>query len=279
MEDSFTKELTRLKNAIKRRIRTLKKSLKKALEQLKACQDWQNLHHTAELIQSQMHRLKKGEEKIVVPDWEREGSLVTIQLDPRLKPFEDVAKRYKKAGKLKKGLPFAIKELERVNEALASHQVIWDELQKIETEEELEALHLTHPLPAPQEKKARDDKTPPKPYLEYISESGICIWVGKNGAKNDQLTFQYASGNDLWLHVADYPGSHVVIHPKGKQEIDEATLKKAQQLALYYSKARQAKEGEVVVTQVKYVRRLGKEKGKVQIAQEKRVFVRLKTNF
>lgn len=264
-------EINRIKKTLKRRVRTLKKSLKKKEEQYVACQQWQKLHHRAELIQSQIYRLKKGDKECVVEDWGEENTLVTIPLDPQLKPFEEVAKLFKRAGKLKKGLPHAASEKKRTEEALIKACALWEQLQAVQTEEELLALGS---LPKPQEKKEKQEKTPPKPYIEYISDSGIPIWVGKNSIKNDALTFQYAHGNDLWLHVADYPGSHVVIHPKRDQVIDEATLDKAKQLALYHSKARQSKEGEVILTQVKHVRRLGREKGKVQVAHEKRAYVK-----
>lgn len=277
-KNDFIQEVVRLKTTLKRRVRTLKKALVKAQEQLSACQNWQALHHTAELIQANMYKLEKGDSQLVAEDWESEGALVTITLDPLVKPHSEVAKRFKKAQKLKKGLPYAAVEVERNEKALDSALIILSSLENIKTEQDLIALNEQYPLPKPQEKPKKGEKVPPKPYIEYFSDAGIRIWVGKTANMNDQLTFRYASGNDTWLHVAEYPGSHVVIHPEGKQTIDEATLEKAMQLALYHSKARRFKEGEVVVTQVKHVRRFGKEKGKVQIASEKRYFIRLLNN-
>lgn len=272
----FAHEVNRLKTTIKRRVKTLKKALARAQEQLSACQNWQSLHHMAELIQANMYKLKKGDTKLDVEDWENDGSLVTITLDPKMKPYVEIAKRFKKAQKFKKGLPFAIVEVERNEKALEEALLILNALENVKTEEELTTLKEQYPLPKPQEKPKKGEKVPPKPYIEYRSDSGICIWVGKTANMNDELTFRYANGNDPWLHVAEYPGSHVVIHPESNQKVDEGTLEKAMQLALYHSKARRFKEGEVVVTQTKYVRRFGKEKGKVQIASEKRYFIRLK---
>lgn len=273
--NDFAHEMIRLKSTLKRRVKTLKKSSKHALEQLSACRNWQSLHHTAELLQANIYKLKKGDIQLVAEDWENDGALISIALDPKVKPFEEVAKRFKKAQKLKKGLPFAIVESERNAQALETTLSILNTLENIKTEEELTILKEQYLLPKPQEKPKKGEKVPPKPYIEYKSDSGICIWVGKTANMNDQLTFRYANGNDPWLHVAEYPGSHVVIHPESNQKVDEATLEKAMQLALYHSKARRFKEGEVVVTQVKYVRRFGKEKGKVQLANEKRYFIRL----
>jgi predicted ribosome quality control (RQC) complex YloA/Tae2 family protein len=272
----FAHKVNRLKTTIKRRVKTLKKALSKAQEQLSSCKNWQVLHHAAELFQANMYKIKRGDKQLITEDWENEGALVIITLDPKMKPFEDVAKRFKKAQKFKKGLPFAIVEVERNAKALETAIQILSALENVKTEEELTALKEQQSLPKPQEKPKKGIKAPVKPYIEYRSDSGICIWVGKTANMNDQLTFRYANGNDPWLHVAEYPGSHVVIHPESNQKVDDATLQKAMQLALYHSKARRFKEGEVIVTQTKYVRRFGKEKGKVQIANEKRYFIRLK---
>ena len=275
-KSDFALEVSRLRATLKRRIKTLNKALKKAQEQLSFCQNWQLHHHTADLIQANLYKLKKGDIKLEVEDWENDGARVTITLDPGIKPHEEVSRRFKRAQKLKKGLPFAVTELERNLKALETAGMMLNALESIQSEEDLAALKEQYPLPKPQEKPKKGEKIPPKPYIEYRSDSGICIWVGKTAHMNDLLTFRYASGNDLWLHVAEYPGSHVVIHPTSNQVVDDATIEMAMQLALYHSKARRFKEGEVTLTQVKHVRRFGKEKGKVQIACEKRTFIRLK---
>jgi predicted ribosome quality control (RQC) complex YloA/Tae2 family protein len=269
--NAFAQELSRVKSSAKRRLKTLKKSLKKAQDRLNECQNWRTHQHTAELLQSHLYLIKKGDKEVIVSDWENENAPVAIPLDLKVKPFEEVAAKFKQATKLKKGLPYALKEVERTEEALISLEALLEALELVQTQEELDALNP----PKPQTPVEKSAKAVVLPYLEYISDTGIPIWVGKNAAKNDELTFRYASGNDLWLHVADYPGSHVVIHPKSGQTIDDITMKKALHLALFYSKAKKFKEGEVSYTQVKYVRRFGKQKGKVQISNQKKVYVRL----
>ena len=45
------------------------------------------------------------------------------------------------------------------------------------------------------------------------------ILVGKGARDNDVLTFEVAERGDLWLHVAEWSGSHVVIRvPESKGE-------------------------------------------------------------
>ncbi len=58
------------------------------------------------------------------------------------------------------------------------------------------------------------------------------VGFGMNGLQNEELTFQIAKKDDLFLHVKDYPGSHVVIL-EGKE--NDEVLRFACELALYLS--------------------------------------------
>ena len=51
------------------------------------------------------------------------------------------------------------------------------------------------------------------------------IYVGKNNRQNEYLTLKFANKEDLWLHVQNMPGSHVVIK-KDNKEIPDTTLEK-----------------------------------------------------
>jgi predicted ribosome quality control (RQC) complex YloA/Tae2 family protein len=113
------------------------------------------------------------------------------------------------------------------------------------------------------------------PYYEFTTSGGLKVWVGKNAKANDQLTFRYAKGSDYWLHVADFPGSHIVLRVGKNQEPDPESIQDALQLAIGYSKAKDQGAAEVCVTQCKYVSRLGKNApGKVQISKHKNLHVK-----
>jgi predicted ribosome quality control (RQC) complex YloA/Tae2 family protein len=263
----WQEKLKGLKNALKRRLRTTRKYREKIAARLLECQCWKVKWHQAELLYAYLYLVHKGDRTIQVADWLQEDRQVTLSLNPKLKPHEEVAARFKEAKKLKIGLPYAERQLAQAEELY--QKIIAERLavEAISNEEELEKFLTTSPLPKPKSKGEPNKKAPSKPYWEYMTESNIPIWVGKNATMNDQLTFQYAHGNDYWLHVKDFSGSHVVIHTHAP--LEEATLKLACQLALYHSRARERGEAEVSLTQVKYVKRYGREKGKVQIAQEK----------
>lgn len=79
-----------------------------------------------------------------------------------------------------------------------------------------------------------------------VQIEGFELLIGKGDAENDQLTFKVAENTDFWLHVANMPGSHVVIrNPDKVSEPPRAVLERAAELAAFHSKARDAGKVEV----------------------------------
>jgi len=73
----------------------------------------------------------------------------------------------------------------------------------------------------------------------YLSTDGYEILVGRAARDNDQLTFKVARSHDLWLHAADYPGSHVVVRNSARgADIPQRTVHEAAQLAAHFSQAK-----------------------------------------
>lgn len=265
----FQKILGKYLTLLKRHLKTLKKSLEKAVAQKQECLLGEREKKEALLLQSNLYKKPIGEE-IVLEDYET-GEFVKIKLNPRFKPHEEVAKRFKRAKKLIKGLPFAIEEVKKREEELFKWSFAREEFEKIDSEDSLEAFLQKFPLKSPQEKISQDKKVPEKPYIEKVLENKDVIWVGKSSAKNDLLTFQYAHGNDYWLHVAEGAGAHVVIH-RPKEPLSNETLNEALKLAYLHSKKKLSGSCEIVMTKVKHVKKIGKKAGLVQIANEKKIF-------
>ena len=88
---------------------------------------------------------------------------------------------------------------------------------------------------------------------KFTSSDGFEILVGKKAKDNDYLSFRIAKSLDLWMHAADYPGSHVVIRNPNRKEIPSKTLIEAAQLAAFYSSGREQVKAAVNYTQKKFV--------------------------
>src|SRR5439155_739870 len=74
----------------------------------------------------------------------------------------------------------------------------------------------------------------------YVSSDGFEILVGRTSRDNDHLTFKVARPNDLWLHAADYGGSHVVVRNSTRKDVPHRPIIEAAQLAAQFSQARKA---------------------------------------
>ncbi len=106
------------------------------------------------------------------------------------------------------------------------------------------------PVPIGRKKKA---EAAFKGARRFVSTDGFEILVGKKAKDNDYLTFRIAKSMDLWLHAADYPGSHVVVRNSNRKVIPNQTLIEAGQLAAFYSDAREQPKAAVNYTQKKFV--------------------------
>jgi predicted ribosome quality control (RQC) complex YloA/Tae2 family protein len=88
----------------------------------------------------------------------------------------------------------------------------------------------------------------------YRSSDGYEIVVGRGARENDELTFRVARSYDAWMHAADYPGSHVVVRARGRDEaVPHRTLVEAARLAAHFSQARKDAKVAVNYTQRKFV--------------------------
>jgi len=259
-------EKQRLQKELESKLTKAERALQGLQTQLRESEKWEETFHQGEMLQSQFYHIKRGMKELPVEDWIT-GTTQIIRLDPLLLPQENVALLFKKAKKQEAAIPHLYTQIGLTEDTI---NTLRQQLTRLHQATQLTPFRIP---PKPPKEKA----PPPIPYLLFYSSTGRPIWVGKNSKSNDSLTFQHAYGSDLWMHVSGFPGSHVVIHGLPP---DPATLQEAQQLALFYSKGRSNGKGEVVMSLIKYISRLGKNNpGKVQVAKPTYQSVRLPPHF
>jgi hypothetical protein len=68
---------------------------------------------------------------------------------------------------------------------------------------------------------------------------GFQILIGRSAIENDVLSFEVATPQDFWFHVAGVPGSHIIVrNPGNLKELPGPVLQQVKQLAIHNSKAR-----------------------------------------
>ena len=114
-----------------------------------------------------------------------------------------------------------------------------------------------------------------RPY-RTVAVEGFDVLIGRGDEENDVLTFEVGEPNDLWLHVGGgTAGSHVVVrNPDRLAALPEPVVRRAAELAAWYSKARAAKQVVVHVCRVADVsKRRGAPAGEVQLRKARRIRV------
>jgi len=110
--------------------------------------------------------------------------------------------------------------------------------------------------------------------LSLTSPDGFPILVGRNSRQSDRVTFQRAKADDWWFHARGVPGSHVIVRSEG-QSLPPDTIRRAAELAAYFSRSRDEADVLVDYTRRRHVRRIrGAAPGLVTYTQQQGIRVR-----
>lgn len=252
LEDERRRELLR---RLERRLAGARAQVAGLEARQRSCEEAERLRQDGELLLAHLASVPRGVDSVELPDaFAPDSPPRRIALDPGLNARRNAEKlfaRYKKLVRTREHLPVELEhatEACRIAEAWIARAHLEDPV-ALETEA-LEAGLLTPPKEPRQ--KARKPE-PRLPYLRFRGLKGGEIRVGRNARDNDRLTFREARGNDLWLHTADTPGSHVVLRLERGAEPDPEELLDAAHLAVHFSPLRDAPRADVHVARQKEV--------------------------
>lgn len=222
--------------SLKKRLNDIEKKIFSLNSQIKSAKDYEKYKQWGDIISANLYLFngKKRSSKINLTDFS--GKEIEIPLDSQKTILENKDFFYKKYSKLKRAMeknPERVKRLEK--ERLAFRKLISEvedtyDLMKIE--------QISHKFGiSTKEKKSLKDKKRVK-FRKFITSDGYVVLVGRGAKENDELTFRYSSPNDLWFHVADYSGSHVILIKKSRKKNPPfSSILEAAKIAAYYSKS------------------------------------------
>jgi len=252
------------------------KKLKRRLEKIEA--DYQATSKSdlvalqGELLKANLASLQRGLEKVALPDTVTgTNEPIEIELDPTRSPLENMQRYFKRARKLRDGRAVISARRDETRAALARIARTRERLGRASTLEDMQQI-AKDVLPAPRqgEQPERTEHVRLEP-RRFMSIDGIQILVGRNPAQNDEITL-HANGNDYWLHVQSYPGSHVILKMGKDKPLTKEALLDAAHLAMYFSKLRESSKAVIDYTQRKNVRKpKGLPPGKVIYSQQKTI--------
>ena len=206
-----------------------------------------------ELIQANLNNILKGDISLTCLNYYTDEE-ITIDLDPKLSPVKNSNKYFKKYKKLKTSIPYIAVQIKEANNEIKYfnqllHQVENSSLKDIEEiKDELIDKGYIKRKSIKKKKKKRPN------YDTYYDEDGVEILVGKNNTQNEYITHKLAKHNEVWFHVKNSPGSHVVV--KKTFPLSETTIRTASQLAAYFSKMRSSSTVPVDYLEVRYLKKV-----------------------
>lgn len=244
-------------------------------EEIEACKEKDMLRRYADLISSNLYRIKKGDTEAVLEDFYEENCpAVTVSLDPRLTPPQNAQHYYSAYKKACTAEKILAEQIDAGREELLYLDSVLDVLTRAETENDLEQLRLELAEQGYIRANRLKGKAPKTlPPIEYVSSDGFAISVGRNNKQNDKLTLKSSEKLDVWLHTQNIPGSHVIIHTGG-EEVPMNTILEAAQIAAYHSKAQTSAQVPVDYCLVKFVKKpVGAKPGMVIFSNQHTVYV------
>lgn len=280
IERRFQAKVSAVRGKLKQEMTKLEKLAAKMRSDLKDHGDAEKWKRFGDLLLANIGTARREGESIFVTDFYDEAMPeIEVKADVNLSVTEAAEKFFKRYTKARNAGVEIAKRLQLVTNDIGKKRLEQERMEAAiaERDEEL----LTGFTGEKAEKPLRGQKKGKAQQFtgarQFFSSEGFEILVGKGAKDNDFLTFRVAKSYDLWMHAADYPGSHVVVKNPNRQEIPPKTLLEAAQIAAFYSHAREQPKVAVHYTQKKFVNKpKGASLGLVSLASFKTILVQPK---
>jgi predicted ribosome quality control (RQC) complex YloA/Tae2 family protein len=257
-------------------IETTRSRLERRLTQLQAQvidgTDIRLLREIGELLLTFQGQIERGAVEVTLPD--HTGNPRTIALDPKLTPVENAQAYFRRYRKATRAAEEVENHLAEVRPDLIYVEQLSADLALAESRPEIEEVRRALAVAGwtPGTRKGGGGSKQIGGFRRF-EVHGFTILAGRNARQNEELTFQLAGRDDLWLHVRGQPGAHVIIKSSGQPVPDEVVLRAAE-LAAHYSPARGESGVDVDVAERRFVRRVrGGHPGMVTYRNERTVRV------
>jgi len=222
-------------NKIDKKIKEIEKKLSSIEDKSKLLKKSEQYKIFADVAMANLYKIKPFMKELKTVDFE--GDEITIPI-PELKNIKEIGNYYyklsKKMKQKAKNLDIEKNYLKEQLEFLKNYKRV------VENSKNLAELNIYKP----QKKEKKEDEN-----IAKFMFDDYMILVGKNEKGNIKL-LKNANANDYWLHIKNYPGSHVIIK-NNKLQIPQNVLNKAAKLAVAFSGK---EEGEVDYTKRKFVK-------------------------
>ncbi len=248
-----------LQKTVANAIGRLERKLGSQKQELADAEGREKLKHDADLITANLHAIRPGEKQARVTDYFAEGMPETvIALDPDLSPQQNAQRMYKKYARMKNAEQKLREQLEIGQRELEYLGAVSYTLSQAQSARDVEGVRQELAA-AGYLKNRREKGKKPKPQAfaprRFPLADGFEALCGRSNTENDELTMRRAQKNDLWLHVRNAPGSHVIVPVREGREPTPAVIEQAAAIAARFSSLGAQPRVPVDWTRVRHVKK------------------------
>lgn len=252
----------------KEKAKSLKK-LPKLQEAFEKSKDYDKYKEYGDLLFCYMYSIQK-QPKVILQSFET-GENIEIPIDMRFDLKTNANKFYQKYHKLKRGQSILLEQIDLCKEDIDYFTQLSTQLQSCSIEDAVEIREELVNQKILFEKKKINRKKKKMPNILHLHYEDADIYVGKNNIQNNYITHQLSRKNDLWFHVKDYHGSHVLLK---QEEPSETTIRLCANLAAYYSKGKDSSSVPVDYCPISQIKKVpGSKIGFVTMKSYKTIYI------
>lgn len=207
-----------------------------------------------DLLSAESYKLSKGMTEVEVYNYYTNEN-IKISLNPKKSPWENIEEKYKKSKKLHKSYNLLQESIPQTKENIEYLKSIISQIDISEDLGDIESIKeelIEQGLIKRSSKQNKSKQSVSKP-LKFRTSNNNLIYVGKNNKQNEEITLREANPEDIFLHIKNLPGAHVLL--KSTYQIKDFEIEIAAFLAAKYSKNSNEKYIDVDYTQKKNVRK------------------------
>lgn len=240
--------------AVDRELKKLTKKLPRLQQSLEESMDYDRYREYGDVLFAYLYLDKQP--VLELPSFEDENKILQIPIDMRYSLKDNANLYYKKYHKLKRGIEILNEQVEECENQIEYFSTLKEQLDYCSADDVLEIrqelankrlVRLKNPSARQKKKKL--------PNIVQIQIGDAMIYAGKNNLQNQFITWSLARRKDLWFHVKDYHGSHVVLQ---SDQPTENQIRFAANLAAYFSKGRNSSSVPIDYTLISNLKKVPK---------------------
>ena len=262
-----------LKTHIIHTLKRLNNKIIKLQEELQDAINSEKYQIYGELIINNLYQIKNiRTDKITLLNYYT-NEPITIELDSKISVKENANRFFTRYQKSKKAIQYINEQIKIANDEIEYLELILSQINNAnvnDIEQIKNELIENHYIKKTSSKpiKGRKEKIE---ILTYFTSDKTRICVGKNNIQNEYITHKLANSNDMWYHVKDAPGSHVLVqNPTNSEE----EIRTAAMLAAYYSTYQSSSSVAINYTLARNIKKIpGKRNCFVTFTGEKTIYI------